>query len=113
MKLGVVMDPIESINFKKDSTLAMMLDAQSRDHELFYMTPDSLNINENGAYASAKTIDVMNDPISWFQYKEEMQIKLSELDVILMRQDPPFNSNFIEIFRLIYISGRLQCKYFN
>ncbi len=95
MKLGVVMDPIESINFKKDSTLAMMLEAQSRDHELFYMTPDSLYINENGAYASAKTIDVMNDPISWFQYKEEMQIKLSELDVILMRQDPPFNSNFI------------------
>ena len=95
MKLGVVMDPIESINFKKDSTLAMMLEAQSRDYELFYMTPDSLYINENGAYASAKTIDVMNDPISWFQYKEEMQIKLSELDVILMRQDPPFNSNFI------------------
>ncbi|MFL2701519.1 MAG: glutathione synthase [Gammaproteobacteria bacterium] len=95
MKLGVVMDPIESINFKKDSTLAMMLEAQTREHELFYMTPDSLYINESGAFAIAKTINVKNEPTGWFDFKEEMQIKLSELDVILMRQDPPFNSNFI------------------
>ena len=95
MKLGVVMDPIESINFKKDSTLAMMLEAQTREHELFYMTPDSLYINESGAFAIAKTINVKNEPTGWFNFKEEMQIKLSDLDVILMRQDPPFNSNFI------------------
>ena len=95
MKLGVVMDPIESINFKKDSTLAMMLEAQTREHELFYMTPDSLYINESGAFAIAKTINVKNEPTGWFDFKEEMQIKLSELDVIFMRQDPPFNSNFI------------------
>jgi glutathione synthase len=95
MKLGVVMDPIESINFKKDSTLAMMLEAQTREHELFYMTPDSLYINESGAFAIAKTINVKNEPTGWFDFKEEMQIKLSDLDVILMRQDPPFNSNFI------------------
>ena len=95
MKLGVVMDPIESINFKKDSTLAMMLEAQKRDHELFYMSPDSLYINESGAFAIAKAINVKNEPTGWFDFKEVMQIKLSELDVILMRQDPPFNSNFI------------------
>ena len=95
MKLGVVMDPIESINFKKDSTLAMMLEAQSRKHQLFYMTPDSLYINEKGAFAIAKTLQVKNDPTGWFDFKDEKQIKLSELDVILMRQDPPFNSNYI------------------
>ena len=95
MKIGVVMDPIESINFKKDSTLAMMLEAQSRKHQLFYMTPDSLYINEKGAFAIAKTLKVKNDPTGWFDFKEEKQIKLSELDVILMRQDPPFNSNYI------------------
>ena len=95
MKIGVVMDPIESINFKKDSTLAMMLEAQSRKHQLFYMTPDSLYINEKGAFAIAKTLQVKNDPTGWFEFKEEKQIKLSELDVILMRQDPPFNSNYI------------------
>ena len=95
MKIGVVMDPIESINFKKDSTLAMMLEAQSRKHQLFYMTPDSLYINEKGAFAIAKTLQVKNDPTGWFDFKEEKQIKLSKLDVILMRQDPPFNSNYI------------------
>ena len=95
MKLGVVMDPIESINFKKDSTLAMMLEAQAREHQLFYMTPDSLYLNETGAHALVNTITVKNDPMGWFEYKEKKQIRLSELDVILMRQDPPFNSNFI------------------
>ncbi len=95
MKLGIVMDPIESINFKKDSTLAMMLEAQSREYQLFYITPDSLYINERGAFAIAKLINVKNDPTGWFDFKEEIQIKLSELDVIFMRQDPPFNSNFI------------------
>ena len=79
MKLGVVMDPIESINFKKDSTLAMMLEAQSREHQLFYMTPDSLYINESGSFALAKKVHVKNDPTGWFDFKEEMQIKLSEL----------------------------------
>lgn len=95
MKLGIVMDPIESINFKKDSTLAMMLEAQSRDHQLFYITQDSLYINERGAFAIAKIINVKNDPTGWFDFKEEIQLKLSELDVIFMRQDPPFNSSFI------------------
>ena len=60
MKIGVVMDPIESINFKKDSTLAMMLEAQSRKHQLFYMTPDSLYINEKCAFAIAKTLKVLS-----------------------------------------------------
>ena len=95
MKLGVVMDPIESINFKKDSTLAMMLEAQAREHQLFYITPNSLFLNESGAHALATTITVKNDSSGWFEFNEENQLKLSELDVILMRQDPPFNSNFI------------------
>ena len=62
MKLGVVMDPIQSINFKKDSTLAMMLEAQAREHQLFYMTPNSLYLDENGAHGLAKTITVKNNP---------------------------------------------------
>ena len=59
------------------------------------MNPDSLYINERGAFAIAKTLHVKNDPTGWFDFKQEKQIKLSELDVILMRQDPPFNSNYI------------------
>ena len=53
MKLGVVMDPIETINFKKDSTLAMMIEAQRKDHEITYITPDSLFIKSGIPHASS------------------------------------------------------------
>tara|TARA_B100000959_G_C14996777_1_gene630636 strand:- start:4241 stop:5188 length:948 start_codon:yes stop_codon:yes gene_type:complete len=95
MKIGIVMDPIESINFKKDSTLAIMLEAQSRSHSLFYMTPNSLFIKETGAHAITRRIEVKSDPENWFSYEQEEEVKLTELDVIFMRQDPPFNSNYI------------------
>ncbi len=89
------MDPIESINFKKDSTLAIMLEAQSRSHSLFYMTPNSLFIKETGAHAITRRIEVKSDPENWFSYEQEEEVKLTELDVIFVRQDPPFNSNYI------------------
>ena len=89
------MDPIESINFKKDSTLAIMLEAQSRSHSLFYMTPNSLFIKETGAHAITRRIEVKSDPENWFSYEQEEEVKLTELDVIFMRQDPPFNSNYV------------------
>ena len=95
MKLGIVMDPIESINFKKDSTLAMMLEAQKRGHKLFYMKPESLFIDSGTAYAATSCVQVKNDPQDWFSLEKERNIKLSELNVILMRQDPPFNSAYI------------------
>lgn len=95
MKLGVVMDPIETINFKKDSTLAMMLEAQSKNHQIFYIKTDSLFIDSGTAYASSSNIQLRNDPSDWFSLDEEKIIKLSELDAILMRQDPPFNSDYI------------------
>ncbi|HJM59592.1 MAG: glutathione synthase [Gammaproteobacteria bacterium] len=95
MKIGIVMDPIESINFKKDSTLAIMLEAQSRSHSLFYMTPNCLFIKETGAHAITRRIEVKSDPENWFSYEQEEEVKLTELDVIFMRQDPPFNSNYI------------------
>ena len=62
MKLGVVMDPIDSINFKKDSTLAMMIEAQERNHEIIYMTSNSLFINSGEASAISSRVEVRNDP---------------------------------------------------
>ena len=70
MKLGVVMDPIETINFKKDSTLAMMIEAQRKNHEIFYMTPNSLFINSGISYANTSKIEVRNDPLDWFSLEE-------------------------------------------
>ena len=113
MKLGIVMDPIETINFKKDSTLAMMIEAQNKNHELFYMTPDSLYINSGISYAASSKVEVKSDPLGWFELEEEKLIKLSQLDAILMRQDPPFNSNYIYNTYVLEMASREGVSIFN
>ena len=95
MKFGVVMDPIGSINFKKDSTLSILLEAQSRKHDLIYMEPVSLFLREDGAYALAKEIKVRDDSENWFELSKAVEIRLSDLDMVVMRQDPPFDTNYI------------------
>ena len=95
MKFGVVMDPIESIAFKKDSSLVILLKAQERGHELIYMEPDSLFLNEKGPYAKVYDVLVKDDPNHWFSLENERITPLEELDLIIMRQDPPFDSSYI------------------
>ena len=113
MKLGVVMDPIETINFKKDSTLAMMIEAQRKGHEIIYITPDSLFIDSGISYASSNKMEVRNDPSDWFTKEEETIIELSELDSILMRQDPPFNSGYIYNTYVLEMAARQGVNIFN
>ena len=95
MKFGVVMDPIESIAFKKDSSLAILLKAQERGHELIYMEPNSLFLTEKGPYAKVYDVLVKDDPNDWFSLGNVRIIPLEELDLIIMRQDPPFDSSYI------------------
>ena len=113
MKLGVVMDPIETINFKKDSTLAMMIEAQDKGHEIFYMTPDSLFINSGVAFSNMANIEVRNDSSNWFSLGETSPMNLSHLDAILMRQDPPFNSEYIYNTYVLEMASRLGVHVFN
>ena len=95
MKFGIVMDPIGSISFKKDSSLAILLKAQERGHDLIYMEPNSLFLTEQGPHARAFNISVRDDPSSWFSLENERIIPLEEIDLIIMRQDPPFDSIYI------------------
>ena len=113
MKLGVVMDPIDSINFKKDSTLAMMIEAQERNHEIIYMTSNSLFINSGEASAISSRVEVRNDPSDWFSLDDREEIKLSDLDAILMRQDPPFNSDYIYNTYILEMASRSGVNVFN
>jgi len=113
MKLGVVMDPIETINFKKDSTLAMMIEAQQKGHEIFYMTPDALFINSGNAFAISSKVEVTNDPANWFSLEDATRVKLSDLDAILMRQDPPFNSEYIYNTYVLEMASRHGVNIFN
>ena len=95
VKLGVVMDPIADINVKKDTTLAMLLAAQRRGWELYYMEQSNLSLDQGLARASVRRLSVEDNPESWFEVGSPQDIALSDLDVVLMRKDPPFDMDFI------------------
>lgn len=95
IKLGVVMDPIRSIHFKKDSTLAMLLEAKQRGYELHYFELGDLYFKGSEARGVARQLQVHDDPQQWFDFGEVEDIPLGQLDVILMRKDPPFDMDYI------------------
>jgi len=95
VRLGIVMDPIAQISFKKDSSLAMLLAAQARGWQLFYMEQQDLYQKENVARGRMRPLKVFYDPAHWFELEEEVDQPLAELDVILMRKDPPFDNEFV------------------
>jgi len=95
VKLGVVMDPIADITYTKDTTMAMLWAAQSRDWELFYMEQGDLYLEDGVAWASMAPLNVFHDPGHWFELGDSAPVELAELDVILMRKDPPFDNEYI------------------
>ncbi|WP_318464553.1 glutathione synthase [Photobacterium leiognathi] len=95
IKLGIVMDPIESINIKKDSSFAMMLEAQRRGWEIHYMEMNDLSLEQGKAIAHTRVVTVQQDPEHWFDFHSEQEIELSDLDAVLMRKDPPFDTEYI------------------
>lgn len=95
IKLGVVMDPIDSIKYHKDSTLAMLLAAQARGWELYYMEMADLALIDEMAQAGMRPLKVFADESHWFELGETQQQPLHRLDVILMRKDPPFDMEYI------------------
>ena len=95
VKLGVVMDPIADITYTKDTTMAMLWAAQSRDWELFYMEQGDLYLEDGVACASMAPLNVFHDPDHWFELGDSAPVELAELDVILMRKDPPFDNEYI------------------
>ncbi|MDG3088571.1 glutathione synthase [Vibrio hannami] len=95
IKLGIVMDPISSINIKKDSSFAMLLEAQKRGYEIHYMEMQDLSLEQGVAMAETKIVELKEDPNGWYEFKSEQTIELSELDAVLMRKDPPFDTEYI------------------
>ena len=95
VRLGVVMDPIGSINFHKDSTLAMLLAAQARGWELYYMEQADLFLRDSDCHAEMNRLEVMPDPENWFSHGPRETLPLEHLDVVLMRKDPPVNLEYM------------------
>ena len=99
------MDPIGSITAKKDSSLAMLLEASRRDAEIHYFEQQDLCMLSGKAIGRSTLLTVRDDNDDWFDFGEQRDIELGDLDVILMRKDPPFNMEYVYT---TYILDRAQ-----
>ncbi|MDP0588033.1 MAG: glutathione synthase [Candidatus Endonucleobacter bathymodioli] len=95
IKLSIVMDPISTINYKKDSSLAMLLAAEKKGWQLFYMEQSDLYQLGGEAFGSMRPLSVSVGPSDWFRLGDREEMALAELNVILMRKDPPFDMEYI------------------
>ena len=95
LRIGVVMDPIESITPKKDSSLAMLLEAQQRGAEIHYLLQKDLKLMAGVALGRSTLLRVADDPVNWFEKGAQQDIRLGDMDAILMRKDPPFDMEYI------------------
>ena len=100
------MDPIESIKIKKDTSFAMLLEAQKRGYQIYYMEMGDLFLQNGKPMANMRSLSVQEDPQSWFTLGEDLRQSLAELDVILMRKDPPFDMNYILYTYLLDLANK-------
>jgi glutathione synthase len=95
IRLGILMDPITAIRAHKDSSFAMLLAAQARGWQLFYMEQKDLYLRNERAFASMRQLRVDDRDSDWFEWSEAEDLPLSGLDILLMRKDPPMNMEYL------------------
>ena len=95
LNIACQMDPIESIDVPGDSTLALLLAAQDRGHKIFYYTPSNLSLRDGRLLARGATLTVRDEPGNHFDLSDHRVVDLADLDVVLLRQDPPFDMGYI------------------
>ncbi len=106
----VVMDPIESIKTAKDSSFAMLLEAQRRGHRLHYVRPGGLSVRDGRAAAQVVTLRVTDDPKHWFDLEQPSRLEFGPGQVVLMRKDPPVDADYLhdtQILGLAQAQGAL------
>ncbi|MDQ3038951.1 MAG: glutathione synthase [Pseudomonadota bacterium] len=106
LDIVVVMDPIEAIKIAKDSTFAMLLEAQRRGHRLNYVVPGGLFLADGTAMARVAPLSVREDQRQWFDLGSPSQVELGPSHVILMRKDPPVDANYLHDTHLLSLAQR-------
>ena len=106
LKLGIIMDPIESIKTVKDSSFAMLLAAQKRGWPLYYMQQSDIYMIGDTAMARAQRIEVTDGPENWYSAQPAEVIELASLNAILMRKDPPFDMEYITSTYILEMAER-------
>ena len=113
IRLGVVMDPVGDIKFHKDSTLAMLLAAQARGWELSYMEQNDLFLKDGRCYANRMHLEVRSDEAGWYTLDSPQTGPVDDLDLILMRKDPPVDMEFIYTTFLLERAEAAGVRVFN
>jgi glutathione synthase len=101
LAVAIQMDPIDTINIDADSTFALALEAQARGHALFHYLPDALTLHDGRLYAHARPLEVMRRQGNHHRFGSFEGLDLAGVDVILMRQDPPFDMAYISATHLL------------
>lgn len=107
LRVAIQMDPIESINPRTDSTLLLGIEACRRGYEVFYYTPDKLTYRDGKISARAQPVKFLDNPEHYYELGESFSLDLRTVDVVLLRQDPPFNMEYITT---TYLLEMLQPK---
>ena len=106
LDIVVVMDPIGSIKIAKDSTFAMLLEAQRRGHRLHYVLPGGLAVRDGRAFATVAPLKVADDTAGWFELGDASQLALGAGHVVLMRRDPPVDDQYVHDTQILGIAQR-------
>src|SRR6476646_5004065 len=101
LRIAVQMDPIDRIDIRGDSTFAILLEAQRRGHDIFYYTPADLSLRGDKLLARGQTLKVEDKHGAHFALSDPRTVNLGELDVVLLRQDPPFDMAYITTTHLL------------
>lgn len=112
-KIGFLMDPIEKIKPHKDTTFAFMLKAQERGHEIIYMQMQDVWLENGRVLANVQSLKVTDRDHGWFQVLSQKTIELTDLDLLLMRKDPPFDMNYIYMTYLLEIAEKAGLRVLN
>lgn len=113
LKIGILMDPISQIKPYKDSTLAMMLAAQKKGWTLYYMQQQDLSLKDQQLRINAQAVTVFDNNQHWYELGEQHSLDAGELDVMLMRKDPPFNMEYIYTTYLLEMLEARGCLVVN
>ncbi len=106
LRVGVVMDPIADIAYKKDTTMALLWAARERGWSLHYLEQEDLFLREGRAFGCMRGLEVYRDPSHWYDLSEPEVEPLADLDVILMRKDPPVDAHFLNAVHLLGFAER-------
>lgn len=113
IKLGVVMDPIDTITTYKDTTFAMLLEAQQRGWQSYYLEQADLFLKDGHAWARMRNLTVQDNAHHWYVFHDEVVQPVDKLDVVFLRKDPPFDMEYLYLTYLLERAAAAGVKVFN